>query len=101
MSALKKIPINQEFAITGSVSVRGEALPIGGATAKIEAAIDAGIKNVIVPRSNLQDIVIDKERLKKIKIIPVDNFVDVLEHILIWNGKRPILTQIKKSAKDM
>ncbi len=101
ISALKKIPINQEFAITGSVSVRGEALPIGGATAKIEAAIDAGIKNVIVPRSNLQDIVIDKERLKKIKIIPVDNFVDVLQHILIWNGKRHILTQIKKSAKDM
>ncbi|MGE0792887.1 MAG: ATP-dependent protease LonB [Candidatus Woesearchaeota archaeon] len=100
VSALKKIPINQEFAITGSVSVRGEALPIGGASAKIEAAIDAGIKNVIVPRSNLQDIVIDKDRLNKIKIIPVDNFVEVLEHILIWNGKRNILTQIKKAAKN-
>jgi len=99
ISALKKIPINQEFAITGSVSVRGEALPIGGASAKIEAAIDAGIKNVIVPRSNLQDIVIDKERLTKIKIIPVDNFVDVLKHILVWDGKEHILKQIRKNAK--
>jgi ATP-dependent Lon protease len=97
ISALKNIPINQEFAITGSVSVRGDALPIGGATAKIEAAIDAGIKNVIIPRSNLQDVVIDKDRLAKINIIAVDNFIDVLEHILIWDEKNSeILKQIKK-----
>ncbi len=98
VSALKNIPINQSFAITGSVSVRGEALPIGGASAKIEAAIDAGLKNVIVPRSNLQDIVIDKDKLKKIKIIPVDSLIDVLEHILIWDGKKKILDSIKKKA---
>jgi Lon-like ATP-dependent protease len=41
---LKKIPIKQEFAMTGSLSVRGEVLPIGGVSSKIEAAIEAGMK---------------------------------------------------------
>lgn len=99
VSALKSIPVKQHFAITGSVSVRGEALPVGGVSAKVSAAIDAGIKDVIVPRSNLQDIVIEEDRLKTIRIHPVDNIVDVLELILDWNGSKKILTHIKKVAK--
>jgi len=95
VSALKNIPIRQNFAITGSVSVRGDTLPVGGVSAKLEAAIGAGIKNVIVPRTNLQDIVIDDKKLKKINIIPVDTIVDVLEHILDWRGKTRILEHIK------
>lgn len=100
ISAYKEIPIRQDFAITGSVSVRGDVLPVGGVTAKVEAAIDAGMKNVIVPRSNLQDIVISEDKLKKIKIIPVDNMVEVLENILVWNGKAAILKSLKKHNKD-
>lgn len=100
ISALKGIPIKQDYAITGSMSVRGETLPVGGVSAKVDGAIIAGIKNIIVPRSNIQDIVIEKHRLKKINIIPADTIVDVLEHILVWNGKKPILTQIKRKAKQ-
>jgi len=98
ISALKKIPIKQNFAITGSVSVRGETLPVGGVTYKVEAAIDAGMKYVIVPRTNIQDIVLEKDRLKKIKIIPVDTIVEVLEHILEWKGHEKILAKLKKKA---
>jgi Lon-like ATP-dependent protease len=96
VSALKHIPVRQDFAITGSVSVRGDALPIGGVSAKIEAAISAGIKNVIAPKTNIQDIVIDVDKLKKINIIPVENVVEVLENILDWKGKKDILRAIKK-----
>ncbi len=96
VSAFKKIPIKQNYAITGSVTVRGKSLPVGGVSAKVDAAIEAGIKNVIVPRSNLQDIAIEPEKLKRIKIIPVDTLVDVLEEILDWNGNRAVLTGIKK-----
>lgn len=96
VSALKSIPVRQNFAITGSVSVRGDTLPVGGVSAKVEAAIDAGIKNVIVPKSNIQDIVIiDKKKLNKINIIPVETIVDVLENILDWRGKTKILEHIK------
>ena len=51
ISALKKIPIKQNFAMTGSLSVRGEVLAIGGVTSKIEAAIEAGIEKVIIPKT--------------------------------------------------
>jgi ATP-dependent Lon protease len=96
ISALKKIPIKQEYAMTGSLSVRGEVLPIGGVTSKVEAVIEAGLTHVIVPRSNLKDIVISSDDLAKIKVIPVDHIVEVLEHALDWKGRENILEQIKK-----
>ena len=71
ISALKEIPVKQDIAMTGSLSVRGDVLPVGGVSSKVEAAIEAGIKNIIVPKSNLQDIIIDKAILSKVRIIPV------------------------------
>ena len=99
ISALKEIPIKQNYAITGSLTVRGDVLPIGGVSYKIEAAIEAGISNVIVPKSNIKDIVIDKEALKKIKIIAVDRLEEVLEEVLNWKGKTKILSKIRKVKK--
>ncbi|MBC8495265.1 ATP-dependent protease LonB [archaeon] len=99
VSALKDVPIKQNYAMTGSLSVRGEVLPIGGASSKIEAAIDAGIENVLVPRSNLQDIVIDDDRIKQIKIIPVDTIFDVLKTALDWKGKEKIFEKIRKASQ--
>ncbi|MBI2545773.1 ATP-dependent protease LonB [Candidatus Woesearchaeota archaeon] len=98
ISALKDIPIRQDTAMTGSLSVRGEVLPIGGVSAKIEAAIEAGVKNVIVPKSNFKDIIIDPEKIKKINIIPVESIVEVLEHALVWKGKEAILKKITKES---
>ncbi len=98
VSALKGIPIKQEFGITGSVSVRGETLPVGGVTAKVEAAIEAGLPYVLVPQSNLNDIVLEKDQLAKIKIIPVNTLLEVLEHILDWSNHKKLLAQLKKAA---
>jgi len=56
ISALEGIPLNQSFALTGSLSVRGDALPVGGINGKIEAAIDAGMKAVIIPKANIGDV---------------------------------------------
>ena len=96
ISALKNVPIKQNYAMTGSLSVRGEVLPIGGVTYKLEAAIDAGIKHVIVPHSNVQDIVIDAEKLAKIEVIPVRTIYEVLEKALDWKGNEKILKRLKK-----
>src|SRR3989344_4397428 len=99
ISALKEIPIKQEVAMTGSLSVRGEVLPVGGVSSKVEAAIDAGIKIVIVPKSNLQDIVIDEDQLGKVKIILVETIEEVMEYALDWNGKGKLKEKIFNGKK--
>ena len=96
LSALKEVPIRQDVAMTGSLSVRGKVLPVGGVSAKVEAAIDAGIKTVIIPASNQNDIVIAKEKLKTITIIPVTTLGEVLEHAMDWQGKNTILKKLKQ-----
>jgi len=94
ISALKNVPVKQEYAMTGSLSVRGEVLPVGGVSAKVEAAIDAGVKKVIVPKSNTQDIVIDPDRLSKIELIPVGSIIDVLREVIDWRKKPDVLGRI-------
>jgi ATP-dependent Lon protease len=99
ISALKKVPIRQDTAMTGSLSVRGEVLAVGGVTAKIEAAIETGLKQVIIPHSNEQDIVIEKKKLAKIKVIPVKRIEEVLEHAIDWKGKESILKKMKSAVR--
>jgi Lon-like ATP-dependent protease len=78
--------------MTGSLTVRGEVTPIGGVNSKIEAAIDAGIKRVIVPKLNIGDI-IPSLKNEGIKIIPVENLSDVLEHALEASKKKKLIIE--------
>ena len=96
ISAFEKVPVRQDTAMTGSLSVRGEVLPVGGVSAKVEAAIGAGMKQVIVPKTNLKDIILDKDDLNKIKIIPVETIIEVLKVALVWKGKEATLKKILK-----
>lgn len=80
LSAMEGIPVDQSVAMTGSLSVRGEVLPVGGITAKIEAAAEAGAKTVLIPKANENDVYIDAKRRKKVKIIPVANIEEVIIH---------------------
>jgi len=97
ISALENIPVKQSLAMTGSLSVRGEVLPVGGITPKIEAAIKAGFKEVIIPKANMADIVIPKEELKKINVIPVTTLSEVLENALVKTGpKKTLMNSLKK-----
>ena len=91
ISAFEDVPVDQNLAMTGSLSVRGQVLPVGGVTAKIEAACDAGIKRVLIPRANLRDVVLDKQYVGKIDIIPVDTLGEVLEKALIGGPKKDTL----------
>jgi ATP-dependent Lon protease len=79
ISVLEKIPIKQSIAMTGSLSIRGEVLPVGGVTGKISAAIKSKIKTVLIPYTNKDDVVLSKEDLKKIEIIPVKTIKDVIK----------------------
>lgn len=97
ISALKNVPVRQDIAMTGSLSVRGEVLAVGGVTSKIEAAIEAGIPMVIIPKSNEKDVVLSKEAASKVKVIPVSDIKEVLKVALDWKGKERVLEKISRS----
>ncbi|NYZ75853.1 ATP-dependent protease LonB [Candidatus Micrarchaeota archaeon] len=82
ISAMESAAVDQSIAMTGSLSVRGQVLPVGGITAKVEAAIEAGMKKVIIPKANEEDVYLGKNNAGKIKIIPVSNLIEVLEESL-------------------
>ncbi len=97
VSALKNIPIKQNIAMTGSLSIRGEVLPIGGVSAKVEGAHKTGIRTLIVPYSNMQDLVLFDKVKKDVKVISVKTFAEVLENVLDWKSKdKKIRERIKK-----
>lgn len=95
ISSLAGAPIKQNYAVTGSLSVRGDVLPVGGVSAKVEAAIEAGMEYVMVPESNMKDIVIDEKELKNIRIVPVKHIVDVVEELIDWKGKEDTLKRFR------
>ncbi|MFZ3383735.1 MAG: ATP-dependent protease LonB, partial [Candidatus Methanoperedens sp.] len=98
LSAIQGIPVDQTVAMTGSLSVRGDVLPVGGVTYKIEAAALAGIKTVLIPKSNMGDVLIEDEYKDLIRIIPVSNIEEVLEHSLVGVEKDGLIATLKKFA---
>jgi len=96
ISALEHIPIDQTVAMTGSLSVRGDVLPIGGVTYKIEAAAQAGIKKIIIPKSNEADVLIEDAYRDMVTIIPVSTITEVIEHSLVGTDKSGIIEKLKK-----
>ncbi|WP_449267271.1 ATP-dependent protease LonB [Halalkaliarchaeum desulfuricum] len=79
ISALEEVGVDQSLAMTGSLSVRGDVLPVGGVTHKIEAAAKSGCDRVIIPESNKQDVMIEDEYEEMIEIIPVSHISEVLD----------------------
>ena len=97
ISAFEGVPIDQNLAMTGSLTVRGEVLPIGGVSAKIEAAVKSGIKRVVIPRSNMNDVLIDEKFESQVEILAVDSLDEVLEHALV--GKEEKVSLVERLAK--
>ena len=95
ISAMEGVPVRQDTALTGSLSIRGTVLPVGGVTAKIEAAAKAGIKRVIIPKSNLNDVLIEDKYKDKIKVIPVETLTEVIDNALVGAGKKELLKKLK------
>ncbi|MFA7236376.1 MAG: endopeptidase La [Phycisphaeraceae bacterium] len=82
-SLLTDQPVRKEVAMTGEISLRGLALPIGGLKEKTLAAHRAGIKTVLVPKLNEKDMPdISEEVKKKLKFIFVENVDQLLRHAL-------------------
>ncbi len=87
-SALTKIPVKRDVAMTGEVTLRGRVLPIGGLKEKLLAAKIAGIKTVLIPKDNVADLKkIPMDIKDGIQIIPVDHVDQVLR--LALNLEKP------------
>ncbi len=93
ISALEELPVDQDMAMTGSLSVRGKVLPVGGITAKLEAAAEAGVHKVLIPRDNERDVMIEERYHKTIEIVTVDNLKDVLDHALVGGKNKENLIE--------
>lgn len=84
VSVLTRIPVRKDLAMTGEVTLRGNALPIGGLKEKLLAALRGGIKTVLIPQENEKDLVDIPDNVKDgLEIIPVSHVSEVLEHALI------------------
>ncbi|WP_324759202.1 ATP-dependent protease LonB [Haloarcula montana] len=97
ISAIENVPIKQNLAMTGSLSVRGDVLPVGGVTHKIEAAAKAGLDTVIIPEANTQDVMIEEEYEEMVEIIPVSHISEVLEVALSGETEKDSLVDRLKS----
>ena len=83
VSVLTGIPVRRDIAMTGEVSLRGNAMPIGGLKEKLLAALRGGIKTVLIPQENEKDLAEIPDNVKEgLEIIPVTHVRDVLSRAL-------------------
>lgn len=82
-SLIKGQPVSPEYAMTGEVSLTGRVLPIGGLPEKLMAAQRAGVKTVLIPQENMEDLEDVAEEVKNsLKILPVKKVEDVISRVL-------------------
>jgi Lon-like ATP-dependent protease len=84
-SAITGMPISSDIAMTGEISIRGKVKPVGGVVAKVEAAKTAGIKKVLIPAENWQELFKDIG----IDVIPVEDINQVME-IVFHKKQEPV-----------
>ena len=97
VSALTRIPIRRDVAMTGEITLRGKVLPIGGLKEKILAAHRSGLKTIIVPRENEKDMAdIPKNVLDTLSVYMVESMDEVLKIALA----EPLGTSIGTPAAE-
>lgn len=89
VSELTGIPIKKNVAMTGEISLKGKALPIGGLKEKSMAAYKAGCDTVIIPKDNFKDLAeIGAEVKTAVRFIPVTSFDEVMTQALEYMPKK-------------
>ena len=98
VSVLTQIPVRRDIAMTGEVSLRGNAMPIGGLKEKLLAALRGGITTVLIPTVNEKDLPDIPDNVKEgLTIIPVKHVSEVLKHALV---REPEAIEWDQEAED-
>ncbi|MBQ5589564.1 MAG: AAA family ATPase, partial [Anaerotignum sp.] len=78
-SAFSEVPVPNDIALTGEVTLHGEILPVGGVEEKLQAAEEAGVKSAFIPQGNWKDVYAKH----RIRVIPVGTIRELLEEIFL------------------
>jgi ATP-dependent Lon protease len=93
VSALTKIPVRADVAMTGEITLRGEVLPIGGLKEKLLAAHRGGIREVIIPEENKQDLKEIPKNIKQGLIIHPVRWIDQVLDLALRQRPVPLVSQ--------
>jgi ATP-dependent Lon protease len=98
VSALTKIPVRSDVAMTGEITLRGEVLPIGGLKEKLLAAHRGGIAQVLIPHDNVKDLAEIPENIKeKLDIRPV-KWIDEVFEMALTHMPAPLVAEVEATA---
>ena len=101
ISALTRIPVRKDVAMTGEITLRGRVLPIGGLKEKTLAALRANIKNIVIPDQNQKDLEeIPKYIRRKVNFVFVKNMDEILKVALVPERVRPSAPTVGGGPED-
>lgn len=101
-SALIKMPVRKDLAMTGEITLRGRVLPIGGLKEKVLAAHRGLIKKIMIPKENAKDIKdIPAKILKEVEIIFVEHMDEVLKNALVVDDPEKLFSKPIESTDDV
>jgi len=92
-SAIKNSPISSDIAMTGEMSIRGKVKPVGGVVEKVEAARLAGVKKILIPKDNWQELFEEME----VEVIPVEDINQVIEMVFNKKVEEPVDIQLQNN----
>jgi ATP-dependent Lon protease len=92
ISALTKIPVRSDVAMTGEITLRGEVLPIGGLKEKLLAAHRGGITTVLIPDDNTKDLAEIPDNIKEKLDIRSVKWIDEVLQVALTHMPTPVAT---------
>ncbi len=101
ISALTKIPVRSDVAMTGEITLRGEVLPIGGLKEKLLAAHRGGITTVLIPDDNVKDLAEIADNIKEKLDIRSVKWIDEVLQVALTHMPTPLAAAAPKPAEEI